>query len=88
VPFFYYALHVALLHALAVVVCYARYGRVHWMFESPTIDKFPVTQPPGWPAPLPAVYLAWVVVVVLLYPCCRWYAALKARRTDRWLSYL
>jgi uncharacterized membrane protein len=88
VPLFYYVLHVALLHALALVVCYARYGRVHWMFESPSIDRFPVTQPPGWPASLPAVYLAWVIVVVLLYPCCRWYGALKARRTDRWLSYL
>ena len=50
VPLFYYVLHVALLHALAVVVCYVRYGRVHWMFESPSIDRFPVTQPPGWPA--------------------------------------
>lgn len=88
VPLFYYLVHVALLHALAVVASHARYGRVHWMFESPTIDRFPVTQPAGWPAPLAAVYLAWIVAVVLLYPCCRWYAALKARRTDGWLSYL
>jgi uncharacterized membrane protein len=89
VPFFYYLLHVLLLHALAVAVCYARYGSVHWMFESPAIDRFPVTPPPGWPAPLPAVYLAWAAVVVLLYPLCRWYAALKARRPGGWwLSYL
>lgn len=88
VPLFYYVLHVVLLHALAAVVCAARYGAVHWMFESPSIDRFPVTPPPGWPAPLPLVYLAWLTVVVLLYPCCRWYAALKARRTDVWLSYL
>jgi hypothetical protein len=26
--------------------------------------------------------------VVLLYPMCRWFAGLKARRKDAWLSYL
>lgn len=65
-----------------------RFGEVHWMFESPTVAQFPVTQPPGWPAPLPVVYVVWVVVVLALYPLCRWYAALKARRSDPWLSYL
>ena len=88
VPLFYYLLHVFVLHALAVVVCYARYGAVHWMFESPSVDRFPVTQPPGWPAPLPGVYLAWATAVVLLYPCCRWYGALKARGARAWMRYL
>ena len=88
VPLFYYLLHVLVLHALAVVVCYARYGAVHWMFESPGVDRFPVTQPPGWPAPLPGVYLAWATAVVLLYPCCRWYGTRKARGTHAWMRYL
>jgi hypothetical protein len=34
------------------------------------------------------VYLIWVLVVVALYPACRWFAALKQRRSDSWLSYL
>ena len=88
VPMFYYVLHVPLLHVFAVVVCYARYGQVHWMFQSPTLGDFPVTAPPGWGLPLPGVYLCWVLVVVMLYPLCRWYAALKQRRSDPWLSYL
>ena len=88
VPLFYFLLHFLALHVLAVVVCYARFGAVHWMFESPSVDRFPVTQPSGWPLSLPWVYLVWAGVVVLMYPCCRWYAALKARRTDPWLSYL
>lgn len=87
VPLFYYLLHVMLLHVIAVAACAVRFGGVHWMFESPSIDRFPVTQPPGWPLSLPWVYLVWGTVVVLAYPCCRWYAALKARRTDAWLSY-
>ena len=88
VPLFYYLLHVALIHALAVAVCAARYGGVHWMAESPSLDRFPVTQPPGWPLPLAGVYLVWAAVVVLAYPGCRWYAALKARRPAGWLRYL
>lgn len=88
VPMFYYVLHIVLLHLLAAVACLARYGTAHWMFESPTLDKYPVTQPAGWPAPLPVVWLVWLLVVVLLYPLCRWFAAVKRRRTDWWLSYL
>jgi len=37
---------------------------------------------------LPVLYLIWLLVVVLLYPACRWFAGVKARRNDRWLSYL
>ena len=88
VPLFYYLLHVPLIHLLAVLACAVRYGEVHWMFESPGLDRYPVTQPPGWPLPLPAIYLLWVVVVALLYPACRWYAGVKRRRRDAWLSYL
>jgi len=88
VPMFYYVLHIVLIHLIAVGVCVARYGSSHWMFESPTIDKYPITQPPGWPVPLPVVWLIWVCVVVLLYPVCRWFAGVKRRRTDWWLSYL
>ncbi len=87
VPMFYYLLHFPLIHLLAVVVCYARYGQAHWMFESPSIDKFPITPPPGWGFSLPIIYLIWVSVVLVLYPFCRWFAALKQRRSDVWLSY-
>ncbi|GJG89093.1 hypothetical protein tb265_42740 [Gemmatimonadetes bacterium T265] len=88
VPLFYFLLHFALIHLLAVLVSAVRFGTVRGMFESPTLDRYPVTQPPGWPVALPWVYLAWAAVVVLAYPCCRWYGALKARRAAGWMSYL
>jgi hypothetical protein len=88
VPLFYYLAHVLLLHLLAVLLSAVRYGTIHYMFESARPDQFPVTQPPGWPLPLPAVYLIWITVVMLLYPLCRWYASLKARSSNPWLSYL
>lgn len=88
VPLFYFALHFALLHAAAVVVCFARYGSAHWMFESPDLGNYPFTPPPGWGFALPVVWLAWMSVVLAVYPLCRWFAGLKARRRDAWLSYL
>ena len=88
VPLFYYVLHFVLIHLLAVLTSYARYGSAHWMFESPTLANYPFTAPPGWGYSLPVVYLVWAFVVVAMYPLCRWFAALKQRRDDWWLSYL
>jgi uncharacterized membrane protein len=88
VPLFYFVVHAFAIHALAVGVCYWRFGAVHWMFESPGLAQYPVTQPPGWPSPLPIVYLIWVAVVLMLYPLCRWFARVKQQRNDWWLSYL
>lgn len=88
VPLFYFVVHFALIHALAVVVCYLRYGSAHWMFESPDLAHYPFSPPPGWGYPLPIVYLVWAFVVLAMYPLCKWFAGVKARRTDAWLSYL
>lgn len=44
--------------------------------------------PPDYGYPLWATSVAWIAVVLLMYPVCRWYAAVKARRTDWWLGYL
>ena len=88
VPLFYFVVHLTLIHALAVAACYFRYGEIHYMFESPSLDKFPFTQPPDWPSSLPMVYVWWIAVVVLLYPMSVWFSGVKARRRDWWLSYL
>jgi uncharacterized membrane protein len=88
VPLFYYILHLSLIHLIAVAVCYLQNGAVHWMFESPTLASVPFTRPPGWGLGLPQVYLWWATVVVTLYPACRWFAGVKKKRSDAWLSYL
>jgi hypothetical protein len=38
--------------------------------------------------PLWATYAVWVAVVTALYPICRWFAGVKARRRDWWLGYV
>jgi hypothetical protein len=88
VPLFYFVLHLPPIHLLAVIVCYAQNGAAHWMFESPNLGAYPFTAPPGWGLSLPEIYLLWVLVVVMLYPACRWFAAVRERRTEAWLSYL
>jgi uncharacterized membrane protein len=87
VPMFYYLLHIPLIHLLAIAVCYMRYGHVHWMFESPNLASFPLTPPPDWGYSLTILYLMWAVVVIVLYPLCRWFGGVRQRRRDAWLSY-
>jgi uncharacterized membrane protein len=37
---------------------------------------------------LPVVYAFWLLGVLLIYPLCKWFAEVKKRRADWWLSYL
>ena len=88
VPLFYFVLHLTLIHLLAVVLCYVQNGAVHWLFESPNLGAYPFTPPPGWGVSLPVTYLIWLVVVVMLYPICAWFARVRQRSAAWWLSYL
>jgi hypothetical protein len=60
VPLFYFVLHLTLIHLLAVIVCYAQNGAVHWMFESPNLGAYPFTRPPGWGLSLPVISVLWI----------------------------
>jgi hypothetical protein len=87
VPFFYYVLHIPLIHALALVISWIREGRVNpWLFANHPMGNPP--PPDGYTWSLGLLYLVWAVTVVILYFPCRWFADLKARRKDPWLSYL
>lgn len=82
VPFFFYVAHLYALHALAVALGVATgFGARALLVGWPWF-------PNGFGLPLAGVYLAWVLVVVGLYPACRWFARLKANRREAWLSYL
>jgi uncharacterized membrane protein len=83
VPLFYYLLHLPLIHGLAILTWLVRYGRADWAY-----GISPAQTPPDVGFGLAFTYLAWVIVILLLYPACRWFADLKRRRRDAWLSYL
>jgi uncharacterized membrane protein len=69
VPFFFYVVHIYLIHALAIAAG--------------------LTVPlPKTGVGLPGIYLIWLLVLVLLYPICRWFAGLKQRGSGWWWSHL
>jgi uncharacterized membrane protein len=83
VPFFYYIAHLFLIHALAIAFAWATIGDVGWLFSSGFAGK-----PPGYGLGLPGVYAVWLFVIIALYPLCRWFAGVKRRRREWWLTYL
>ena len=87
VPFFYYVLHIPLIHLIFVALSIARFGTViPWMTANHPMFNPP--PPPGYTYSLTALYAITILAVTILYFPCRWFAALKARRSDRWLTYL
>src|SRR5215510_2396661 len=87
VPLFFYLLQWYVAHLLAILLGWIAGQPIAWQWESP-IDKFTKPPPPGVGSRLWVVYLCWIGGVVLLYPLCKWFAGVKARRRDWWLSYL
>ncbi len=87
VPFFYYVLHIPLIHVAALVVSLLREGRVNpWLFANHPMGNPP--PPAGYAWSLPLLYFVTAAVVAALYLPCRWMGDLKQRRHDAWLRYL
>jgi len=82
VPLFFYVLHIALAHLVAGVLAWSMgWGSV---ILTSRFNYYPAE----WGISLAWVYVAWLCVVITLYPACRWFAGIKRTRTDWWLSYL
>ena len=87
VPFFFYLLHIPLIHLLSLVVSVVREGRVNpWLFENHPMGNPP--PPAGYTWGLPTLYAVWLIAVALLYIPCKWFASVKARRKSGWLRFL
>jgi uncharacterized membrane protein len=84
VPMFYYLLHIFLIHVMAVVVAFAYHQPAAWLLQGGIFQPLPA----GYGHGLPFIYLVWITVVAILYLPCKWFADLKARRKDAWLSYI
>ena len=87
VPFFYYVLHFYILHLIAIFI-FMRNG--HNLNEETSLIfgipfKFVIA---GEGLTLRYVYLIWILMVLALYPLCKWFSDLKQRKNYWWLSYL
>ena len=85
VPFFYYVLHLYLIHAITVIFFF--------------IEKFPAKdiapqhspflfRPDRFGFGLAGVYLVWIAVVLILFPLCKKYNQYKSTHHQWWLSYI
>jgi uncharacterized membrane protein len=81
-PLAFYIAHLYLIHALAIPL-----GILQGFAAAQFLTHYRFF-PQGFGVGLSGVYLIWIAAVALLYPLCRWMAALKARRRDWWLSYV
>ena len=85
VPFVYYILHVFLLHIIAFSLFFAS---GHSWNDLDFIHFREGSLPYGSGHPLWAVYIVWIVVVLILYFPCRWYGKYKSTHKFWWLSYI
>lgn len=85
VPLFFYLLQWYTAHLIAVLLNLAFGKSVQRLFQTPLDWN---GAPPNAGFSLVVVYLCWIAGVLLLYPLCKWFAGVKQRRRDWWLSYL
>ena len=87
VPFFFYIAHLYLIHTLAML--WLAYSGRDWQeyilsaaaLRSGSLSSFGLG--------LSRVYFVWILVLVLLYPLCRWYQKYKENHASNWwLRYL
>jgi uncharacterized membrane protein len=84
VPFFYYLLHLPLIVGGAVVWALLSFHKLTIIAFSSSAKDFP----PDYTPSLLRTYFVWVIVVVILYFPCRWYAKYKSEHKHWWLTYL
>jgi len=87
VPFFYYIIHIYLIHIIAAIL--AKLTGFGW--QAMVLPAFitRVDALKGYGLKLVFVYLIWIGVVLLLYPLCRKFDSFKQNHKEKWwLSYL
>jgi uncharacterized membrane protein len=87
VPFFYFILHIYIVHLFAMLLFslsgFGGYRMIlsSWTFKNPNLE--------GYGYNLLVTYLMWVMVVLLLYPVCKWYGLYKGSNPQKlWLQYI
>ncbi|HZS10317.1 MAG TPA: heparan-alpha-glucosaminide N-acetyltransferase domain-containing protein [Blastocatellia bacterium] len=86
VPLFFFIAQWPVAHGLAVLACYLAGQPLAWQFAG--LLERPSPNPGNLGFGLRVVYALWIIGLLLLYPLCRWFARVKRRRNEWWLSYL
>jgi uncharacterized membrane protein len=87
VPFFFYIIHIYLIHFLAVIAVQLTFGS--WQKMILPLMPAKVTALRGYGFSLVIVYIIWIAVIAFLYLLCKKFDAYKQNHKDKWwLSYL
>lgn len=84
VPMFFYLVHIYLIHVIALFA--AKASGYNWNDMVAQQPLTPVIN--GYGFSLAIVYVIWLIVVMLLYPICKWYDGYKTSHKKWWLRYL
>ncbi len=87
VPFFFYIVHLYMIHALAMAfLVYSARDWQEYIFSGEGIRSGALIDfglNPG------GVYLVWILIIIFMYPLCRWYQTYKVNNPSKWwLGYL
>lgn len=86
VPFFFYIIHIYLIHFLALIV--AEFTGFGWQKMILPALPFRVEELKGFGFNLVVVYLIWILIIAMLYPLCKKFDTYKQNNKDKWwLSY-
>ncbi len=85
VPMFFYLLQWVISHGLAIAALKVVGQPTDYLYGDLGFGPPP---PPGFGFGLATVYALWILGLILIYPLCVWFAGVKARRRDWWLSYV
>ena len=87
VPFFFYVIHLYVIHALAMLLLvyegrdWHQYILSARAIMSGTLRSFGLS--------LGAVYVIWILLIAFLYPLCKWYQSYRENHPVQWwLRYL
>jgi uncharacterized membrane protein len=97
VPLFFYLMHLHLIHASSRVFHWFLYSdpasivrsNFSWLpragYPDASFDPLPAE---FTGLPITGVWMVWILIVLLLYPCCVWYRRIKSGSQSKWFSYL
>lgn len=87
VPFFYFVIHFLLAHAISTILFFARGNSFvdGWRANPNVPFNFII---PGQGYSLGTTYLVCLLVLLIMYPLCKWFSNYKMIHKKWWLSYL
>ena len=86
VPFFYYLLHIYVIHLITVVMFFMQGFDFQDNFRLKM--QFAFRPDEGFGVSLGATYLLWILVLIICYFPSRWYNNYKTTHKKWWLSYI